>query len=55
MDQADTESGRQEPLETKEYLSMNEQEKDLEITRSIIRLQNRIQNILFHERMKLEL
>jgi len=49
MEQNDPEGKRREPATEKDYLGLSEQEKDEEITRAIIRLQNSIRNILFHE------
>lgn len=49
MDQTYPESGSKDQATKKDYLNLSEQEKDEEITRAIIRLQNRIRSILFHD------
>lgn len=46
-DQNDSDKNRQSGLSPEEYRSMDEKEKDAEIARSIIRLQNKIRNILY--------
>lgn len=46
-DQKDKDNNRQSGLGHEEYRRMDEKEKDAEIARSIIRLQNKIRNILY--------
>lgn len=47
MDQKDSDAGKSGNLSPEDYQRMNEKEKDAEITRAIIRLQSKIQKILY--------
>jgi hypothetical protein len=47
VDQKDSDAGRSGNLSPEDYQRMNEKEKDAEITRAIIRLQSKIQKILY--------